>query len=80
MGPLWVTERINAIFQESLSIEPPRPEVDLLEQGILDSLTFVSLLHRLEEVFGIKISLETLELDTFSSVARIGELVARLLG
>ncbi len=64
------------LFAADLNVEVPGPDTDLFEAGILDSLKFVELLVRLEDVFGRKFSLEELEIDSFRSVSRIAALVA----
>ena len=69
--------RIAALFAEHLQIEVPSPETDLIGEGILDSLKFVELLVQLEQTFGIRISLDELELDQFRSVRRIAEFVGQ---
>lgn len=66
---------ITRIFAETLSLEVPSPETDLFDTGLLDSLSFVELLSRIEARFGMKVSLEDLEIDHFRSVARIAAFV-----
>lgn len=71
-----VLEReVTQLFAEALSLEIPSPETDLFDTGLLDSLSFVELLSRLEARFGMKVSLEELEIDRFRSVARIAAFV-----
>jgi acyl carrier protein len=69
-------ERVAGIFSEKLRIEVASPETDLMESGLLDSLALVELLYHLEQELGIKISLESLELENFRSIARIAEFIA----
>jgi|GEM_PF-1115711 acyl carrier protein len=69
-------ERIAAIFSEKLHIEVASAEIDLMQSGLLDSLALVELLYHLEQELGIKIYLESLELENFRSIARIAEFVA----
>jgi len=66
-----VQRRITDWFLESLHLEIPAPETDLLETGVLDSLGFVELVLHLEKEFGVKITLEHVEIDNFRSVERI---------
>jgi len=63
--------RIANWFLTSLNLEIPSPETDLFETGVLDSLGFVELVLHLEQEFGVKITLEQVELDNFRSVERI---------
>lgn len=58
-------------FLENLHLEIPSPETDLFETGVLDSLGFVELVLHLEQEFGVKITLEQVEIDNFRSVERI---------
>ncbi len=69
--PVTVQRRITTWFLESLHLEIPSPETDLLETGVLDSLGFVELVLHLEKEFGVKITLEQVEIDNFRSVERI---------
>jgi acyl carrier protein len=69
-------ERIAVIFSDKLHIEVASSETDLMQSGLLDSLALVELLFHLEQELGIKITLESLELENFRSIARIAEFVA----
>lgn len=73
-------DRIAKLFVEKLNIEVASPDADLMESGVLDSLTLVELLAALEQEMGIKISLETLDLENFRSVARIAEFLGSANG
>jgi acyl carrier protein len=66
-----VQRRIADWFLENLHLEIPSPETDLFETGVLDSLGFVELVLHLEQEFGVKITLEQVEIDNFRSVERI---------
>ena len=66
-----VQRRIADWFLKSLHLEIPSPETDLFETGVLDSLGFVELMLHLEQAFGVKITLEQVEVDSFRSVERI---------
>jgi D-alanine--poly(phosphoribitol) ligase subunit 2 len=54
-----------------------RPDVDLLETGLVDSIGLVELILELEERFGISLPMENLEIDDFRSVYRIADLIVR---
>jgi len=68
-------EQIAKLFTERLNTEVPTVDTDLFETGILDSLRFVELLAALEESFGVRVSVEELEIDDFRTLARIGQFV-----
>ena len=46
------------LFAEQLHVEVPSVETDLIDTGLVDSLTFVEFLAQLEAGFGVRVSLE----------------------
>ncbi len=54
------------------------PDVDLIEEEILDSMAFVGLIAELEDEFGIEIQPTQVPGDTWRSVDRIARLVESL--
>jgi acyl carrier protein len=68
-------DRISNIFVEHLHIQPPSPDTDLIEKGMIDSLSLVDLLAHLEQEFAIRIPLNEVDLNHFRSIARIGEFI-----
>ena len=71
-----VVERLTRIFPEVLHIDAPAIDTDLFDSGVLDSLAFVEVLLRLEQEFGVTVSLDDLELDNFRTLDRIAQFVA----
>ena len=71
---------INRIFNETLSITPPAPDVDIIDAALLDSLGLVTLLFELEQELGLQMPLETLEVDDFRSIGLIAQLIVRMQG
>jgi len=69
------TDQIIQLLAERVHIEAPSVETDLMGAGLLDSLSLVELMTGLEEQFDIRISFDEIEIDNFSSVARIVEYV-----
>jgi acyl carrier protein len=69
---------IRELFAKKLAIEVESPVVDLLDTGLVDSVSLVELLLALEQEFGVSVPLEELEMDDFRSIARIAELVGRV--
>jgi len=63
------------LIRETLLVEVASPEADLLATGVLDSLTLIQLLVHIEEQFGVKISLDELEIDDLRSVNAITRMV-----
>jgi D-alanine--poly(phosphoribitol) ligase subunit 2 len=69
------SERLVELFAAVLNIEVPSIDTDLFESGVLDSLAFVELLLKLEEEFGVTVSIDELEVETFKSIDRIAAFV-----
>jgi acyl carrier protein len=53
--------------------------MELLSNGLLDSLSFVQLLVDIRDEFGIEVSIEKLDLEHFRSVNAISGYVERCL-
>jgi D-alanine--poly(phosphoribitol) ligase subunit 2 len=70
-----VTDRVQRLFVETLNLQVPSPETDLIEGGLLDSLALVELLFALEREFEVTIALEELDIDSFRTVNRIAGFV-----
>ena len=71
-----IIRRLGALFVESLHIEVPSTDTDLIETGILDSLQLVELLVQLEQRFGFIIKIDEIDLDDLRTLAGIARLVA----
>lgn len=71
-----LAQQISALFAEKLHLQVPSLDTDLIETGLVDSLTFVEFLAQLEQEFDVHVSLEDLELDHFRTVTRIAAFVA----
>jgi acyl carrier protein len=74
--------QLAMIFADVTGANPPDPDADLLEGGVLDSLALVELLFAIEQELGIVVPAERLEVERFRTLARLAELVAdcRVLG
>jgi D-alanine--poly(phosphoribitol) ligase subunit 2 len=70
-----VTDRVQRLFLETLNLQVPSPDTDLIEGGLLDSLALVELLFALEREFDVTIALEELDIDSFRTVNRIAQFV-----
>ena len=70
-----ITERLGALFTARFHIEVPSADTDLLETGILDSFQFVELLFQLEQHFGLRVSIDDIDLEDLRTLARIARLV-----
>jgi D-alanine--poly(phosphoribitol) ligase subunit 2 len=72
--------RLREIFADTLNIEVPSDETDLIEAGYIDSLALVELLFAIEREFSVSVPLDELEIDDFRNVRSISELVAAANG
>jgi D-alanine--poly(phosphoribitol) ligase subunit 2 len=68
--------RLSRLFLETLHIEAPSPDIDLFESGTLDSLQLVELLLALERYFGVRIAIESIDLEQLRTLERIAQLVS----
>ena len=68
--------RLGLMFAEVTGSTPPRPDEDLLEGGLLDSLALVELLFAIEQQLHVQIPGELLEVDRFRTLATLADLVA----
>lgn len=69
-------ERVSRILAEEMYLEVPAPDVDLFDSGVLDSLAFVELLVHLEEEFGRRISLGSVDLEDLQTIEKIARLMS----
>lgn len=75
-----IQDRLMALLRDKLELEVPSAETDLMEGGMMDSLTFVELVFHIEQEFGISISIDKLELEYFRSPASIVALIEQIRG
>lgn len=71
--------RITSLFARGLNLDVPSPDTDLFDSGALDSMAFVELVARLEEEFGLDVSLSDISMDNFRSIDRIAGFVEERL-
>jgi len=75
-----LAQQISVLFAEKLHLQVPSVDTDLIDTGLVDSLTFVEFLAQLEQEFGVQVSLQDLDLDRFRTVTRIAAFVATKSG
>jgi acyl carrier protein len=61
-------ERITRLIRDTLGVDVPTADTDLIDSGLLDSLGLVSLLAEIEREFGFELPLDTLEVEDFRTV------------
>jgi acyl carrier protein len=74
-GDPGVSERVQQLFLETLNVQVPSQEADLIESGLIDSLALVELLFAIEREFSVNLPLDDLEIENFRSVNRISEVI-----
>lgn len=72
-----ILARVGRIFTERLALEVPAADADLFETGVLDSLSFASLLVSVEAEFDIRIPVEEIAVDRFRTLRALGQAVRR---
>jgi acyl carrier protein len=72
-----IRQKLTELFAKKLNLEVSSVDTDLVETGLLDSLALVELLAQLEEMFGISVSTDDLELVNFRSIASIARFVVQ---
>lgn len=72
-------EKIQQLISSTLFVDEVQPTEDLFEAGYLDSLGIVSLMVALENEFGITLSLESVDLESFRTVESINQLITPLI-
>jgi acyl carrier protein len=77
--PLAV-ERVRRVFADALSMHVPSDDTDLIESGLLDSLTLVELVLAVEREFGISLPFDELEIENFRTVQSIAASVSAAVG
>jgi len=70
-----LSTQLTALFLEKLNLEIPSTKQDLIESGLMDSMTLVDLLLHLEQQFDLRISADTLELESFRSIESIAAFI-----
>lgn len=74
-GDPGVSERVQRLFLETLNVQVPSEEADLIESGVIDSLALVELLFAIEREFDVSLPLDDLDIDNFRSVNRISDVI-----
>jgi acyl carrier protein len=74
-GDPGVSGRVQRLFLETLNVEVPSEDADLIESGVIDSLALVELLFAIEREFSVSLPLDDLEIDSFRSVSRISDVI-----
>jgi acyl carrier protein len=68
-------ERIGELVRDTLGVHPPGPHVDLIEGGLIDSLSLVTLIAEIETEFDITFPLESFDVEDFRTLERMASVV-----
>ena len=71
-----VINKLTQIFYDELNLEIDDVDQDLIEEGLLDSLSLVEMLLMLEQEFGIEVSIVDIDFDQFRTVRNLATFVA----
>ena len=66
-----------SVLPSELNIQIPAEDTDLLDEGIIDSFGLVNLMFLMERRWGIRMSVDKLDLDNMRSVERIAAFIER---
>jgi D-alanine--poly(phosphoribitol) ligase subunit 2 len=73
-------ERIGELVTNTLGVHAPAPDVDLIESGLIDSLSLVTLIAELETAFDVRFPLESFDVEDFRTLERMAAVVSKTRG
>ena len=73
-----VETRVHMVLCDLLLMDALDPDVDLFEEGYLDSMALVNLMMALEQEFGIVIAPEDLDMEDYRNLERIKAMISRM--
>lgn len=71
-----LVERIQDLIRDTLLIEAPSADTDLIDAGLIDSLALVTLITEIEADLAIQLPLDDFDVDRFRSAEQIAGYVA----
>lgn len=74
-----VTKFITAILLKRGIKAEPSPDTSLVDSGMIDSLSVVTFVRRLEDAFDIEVTMTDMTLDNFDTIQLICDFVGRKL-
>lgn len=73
-----IRKNVTSVACKTLTLETIEFEKDLIDSGLLDSLSMVQLMVALEDEFNIRIEPEDLDFEDYRSVKSMTEMITRL--
>jgi D-alanine--poly(phosphoribitol) ligase subunit 2 len=74
-----ITEKVLKLVRDLTENNDVQFNTNLLDEGILDSLTTIELISKLEDEFKINIDSEDLNHQNFNTVSKIEALIQKIL-
>lgn len=74
-----LVERVRTLVRDVVSVEVPSDETDLIESGLIDSLTLITMIAEIEQEFQVQLALEDLDVEQFRTVQRMAQFVSEAL-
>ena len=74
---LLICNSLANFFKNNLDLDIPSNDDDLIDSGLLDSLSFVELLVHIEQNYGFEVSIDEIELNDFRSISSIAHYIQR---
>jgi D-alanine--poly(phosphoribitol) ligase subunit 2 len=73
-------EQIGELVRDTLGVHAPGPDVDLIESGLIDSLSLVTLIAELETAFDVRFPLESFDVEDFRTLERMAAVINAIRG
>lgn len=69
-------DKLTRLFHDELNLEIDSVDQDLIEEGLLDSLSLVEMLLLLEQEFGVEVSILDIDFDQFRTARNLATFVS----
>lgn len=73
-------DKLTQLFHDELNLEIDSVDQDLIEEGLLDSLSLVEMLLLLEQEFGVEVSILDIDFDQFRTTRNLATFVSTAIG
>lgn len=75
-APPELVEQLRVYFS-ALTATPLRPDDDIFELGLVNSLRALEIVAHVEQTFDLEVDVDDLELDNFRTAARVAAFVTK---
>lgn len=69
-------DRVRTLVADVVSVDVPSDQTDLIDSGLIDSLTLITLIAEIELEFQAQLALEDLDVEQFRTVQRIAQFLS----